>query len=234
MFFYESFVSFVSKTPRIIHGRVWRELSECGWKMWVCWKALECGECAVWVWTVPYLGNAPRSRNHFSNHCRGVSGGPYKRTPKQTKDRVWIAQCSNIIFFQAFCKQVSSSGNWIVSKTSDLTWAKPPTSSHMTLGIFGNKNLWLFPVRHKNQERNDISSFKVLRPLNELLQIDSYAVFIVQSMDAALARATRSDKSPASRAAVWITRRWSETYEARRMFESKHPRISRRSPSLGA
>jgi hypothetical protein len=90
------------------------------------------------------------------------------------------------------------------------------------------------------EEKDDKSSFKVLGPpfqfygFNEFLQIDSYAVFIARSMDEALARATRSRKSPASRDAVWIARCLSETSEARTTFESKHPRISRRSPSFGA
>ena len=112
----------------------------------------------------------------------------------------------------------------MVSNMSDLTWANPPTSSQVTLGIFGAPMLseyesLAFPratskslVVMDMEERDDKSSFKVLRPpfqlygFNELLQIDSYAVFIARSMDAALARATRSRKSPASRAAVWIAR----------------------------
>ena len=62
------------------------------------------------------------------------------------------------------------------------------------------------------EEKEDKSSFKVLGPsfqlygFNEVLENDSYAVFIARSMDAALARATRSRKSPASRDAVWIAR----------------------------
>ena len=112
----------------------------------------------------------------------------------------------------------------MVSNISDLTWAKPPTSSQVTLGIFGAPMLseyesLAFPratskslVVMDMEEKDDKSSFKVLGPsfqlyrFNGLLQIDSYAVFIARSMDAALARATRSCKSPASRAAVWIAR----------------------------
>jgi hypothetical protein len=62
------------------------------------------------------------------------------------------------------------------------------------------------------EERDDRFSFRVLGlpfqlyGFKEPLQIDSYAVFIARSTDAALARATKSRKSPASRAAVWIAR----------------------------
>ena len=112
----------------------------------------------------------------------------------------------------------------MVSNMSDLTWAKPPTSSQVTLGIFGAPMLseyesLAFPkatskslVVIDTEERDDESFFKVLGPqfqlygFKEVLQINSYAVFIARSMDATLARATRSRKSPASRAAVWIAR----------------------------
>ena len=112
----------------------------------------------------------------------------------------------------------------MVSNISDLTWANPPTSSQVTLGIFGAPMLseyesLAFPratskstVVMDTEVRDDKSSFKVLGPpfqlygFNELLQNDSYAMFIARSMDAALARATRSRKSPASRAAVWNAR----------------------------
>ena len=67
-----------------------------------------------------------------------------------------------------------SSGNWMVSNISDLTWAKPPTSSQVTLGIFGapmlseyeslafsramSKSLAVIDM----EERVDRSSFTVL------------------------------------------------------------------------
>ena len=110
----------------------------------------------------------------------------------------------------------------MVSNMSDLTWAKPPTSSQVTLGIFGAPMLseyesLAFPraiskslAVMDTEERVDESFFKVLGPHFSYTSSsnlnDSYAMFITRSTDAALARATRSYRSPASRAAVWVAR----------------------------
>jgi hypothetical protein len=64
----------------------------------------------------------------------------------------------------------------MVSNMSDLTWANPPTSSQVTLGIFGAPMLSEYeslacpraisksPVVMDTEERDDKSSLKVLEP----------------------------------------------------------------------
>lgn len=142
-----------------------------------------------------------------------------------------------------------SSGSCMVSRISALTWARPPTSSQETEGIFGAPMLSEYDARafpsanSKSEAVMEIPAEKTsyIVPLlpdyqreSAKLKMCTHCSFVDRRIDAAFARATRSTRSAATSAAVCTARSLTDTSGASVQSAKMDRRISCRSNSPGA